>query len=665
MTFPKRVTWFTIGGLLIVPAIVAAVLLTGLWNPPSRIDTVTAAIVNNDEPVTIDGELAPLGRQLAQAIAYPEGGTTSTYNWVMTNTDDAASGLADGSYAAVVTIPENFSAAATSVANTEPPPEQAVITVTNSNKTTLADAAITSILTNAATQAFGATLSSTFTEKVLVGYTDLQSGIADASDGASQLADGTDEYVGGVKQMSNGLVQLSDGSASLSSGASQLASGAAKLDDGVGATADGATQLANGLAKLSAGLDDVNTGMPKLEDAAKAAGAAAATSNADVQATLAALVGVQTAYASCATNPAGCQAALAQAFAALPDKAKLTEMATAAGTADAYLNGTGDQKGLIDGIASLATGIDQLNTGLAKSAKGAQGLADGLKKLHSGSTQLAGGADQLASGTDQLASGAKDAADGSAQLVDGAKQINDGSQNLATGLADAADQIPTYTDSQAKNIATVVATPIATDDPIESDWFGLALLTSLALWIGATLTWLILKPVPATVLVTTKSPWRITLATGWPGMAVGAVQGLLVGIVASISIGGAFSVSVGFTVLCTVAGVAFSSLQQGLAGLLGYFGRFLSLLIAAMAVVAGVVSTAPQWFAFVLVQPPLGPLVDGFNQIAGGSGFSWVAVVTMGFVFLVGFVLTLAATARRRHVGPMVSFSDAEPELSQ
>ena len=36
-----------------VPLTAAGVLLWGLWNPTERLDTVTSAVVNLDEPVTV------------------------------------------------------------------------------------------------------------------------------------------------------------------------------------------------------------------------------------------------------------------------------------------------------------------------------------------------------------------------------------------------------------------------------------------------------------------------------------------------------------------------------------------------------------------------------------------------------------------------------------
>ena len=58
----------TLAALIFVPLIVVGTLMWGLWNPTDRLDNVTAAIVNNDEPVTINGQLTPLGRLLTAGL---------------------------------------------------------------------------------------------------------------------------------------------------------------------------------------------------------------------------------------------------------------------------------------------------------------------------------------------------------------------------------------------------------------------------------------------------------------------------------------------------------------------------------------------------------------------------------------------------------------------
>ncbi|MBP6685988.1 MAG: YhgE/Pip domain-containing protein, partial [Leucobacter sp.] len=117
----KRISWTTLLGLLLVPLTVAGLFLWGLWSPSDRLDTVTAAVVNEDEPIELDGQLVPLGRVLAAELI--SGGDTGgagdeprqNFSWVLTDSEDAAAGLADGRFATSITIPKSFSAAATSL----------------------------------------------------------------------------------------------------------------------------------------------------------------------------------------------------------------------------------------------------------------------------------------------------------------------------------------------------------------------------------------------------------------------------------------------------------------------------------------------------------------------------------------------------------------------
>ena len=56
--------WYTLVGLVLVPILVAGGFLLAGVNASNRLHTVQAAVVNLDEPVTIDGQYTPLGRQL-------------------------------------------------------------------------------------------------------------------------------------------------------------------------------------------------------------------------------------------------------------------------------------------------------------------------------------------------------------------------------------------------------------------------------------------------------------------------------------------------------------------------------------------------------------------------------------------------------------------------
>ena len=139
----KKVTWLSLAGLITIPAIIAGALLWANWNPQDRLDTVDAAIVNLDEAVTVDDQTVLLGRQLAAGLMSADADSDSTnFTWHLETADGAQSGIEDGSYVAALTIPENFSAAATSFSGDASDAQQATVEVTTSQSTALADPAL-------------------------------------------------------------------------------------------------------------------------------------------------------------------------------------------------------------------------------------------------------------------------------------------------------------------------------------------------------------------------------------------------------------------------------------------------------------------------------------------------------------------------------------------
>ena len=57
----RPITWLTLIGVLLLPVLIGGILVAALYNPAERLDNMSAAIVNEDEPVTIDDQLVPLG----------------------------------------------------------------------------------------------------------------------------------------------------------------------------------------------------------------------------------------------------------------------------------------------------------------------------------------------------------------------------------------------------------------------------------------------------------------------------------------------------------------------------------------------------------------------------------------------------------------------------
>ena len=239
----RPVTWLTIIGVLLLPVLIGGILVAALYNPAERLDSMSAAIVNEDEAVEIDGQTVPLGRQLTAGLVEGSDEIASNLDWTISNADDAAEGLADGTYQAVVTIPENFSAAATSTAPGGSP-EQALIEVSTPPDSKVVDDAITAQVTSAAASIMGTQLSEVYLENVFLGFTTLGDQLGEAASGARQLADGATQAAGGATALADGSGQLSSGASGLASGAGELAGGLDTIASGTRDAASGATQLA-------------------------------------------------------------------------------------------------------------------------------------------------------------------------------------------------------------------------------------------------------------------------------------------------------------------------------------------------------------------------------------------------------------------------------------
>lgn len=264
----------TLAALVFVPLIVVGTLMWGLWNPTDRLDNVTAAIVNNDEPVTINGQLTPLGRLLTAGLVDGADGT-SNYNWEITDAAEAKKGLESGKYVAAVTIPKNFSKVATSSFSDASNPQQAIIDVTSSDKSRLVDDAITTAITSTAVNMLNQQLSASYIDNVLIGFSTLSESLGKAASGAHDLSNGLGSLANGASELSTGASQFSSGMWALQSQASAIPGNAQSLADGLAGLSATCTQVVvapaqaqfcGGLAQLSGGTASLATGLGGLSD---------------------------------------------------------------------------------------------------------------------------------------------------------------------------------------------------------------------------------------------------------------------------------------------------------------------------------------------------------------------------------------------------------------
>lgn len=627
----RPVTWLTVLGVLLLPVLIGGILLTALYDPTERLGNVRAAIVNNDEPVTINGQTAPLGRQLTAGLVEGSSDVPSNLDWVISNTDDAASGLADGTYDAVITIPQNFSAAATSTAPGKTP-EKATIQVQTAPDGRVVDGAITATITQTAASVFGSAVSQQYLTNVLMGFTTLHDQLGEAADGADQLASGAQQAATGAAQLPDGATVLASGAGQLGSGASDLSSGLATLATGARDSSAGAGQLAGGLNQLSAQVTSTqpNTLGGTVSTTAQYASAAAASTQSLATQYQKLLVSNACDPTSPVQTPT-CAALLTLA-------ADVQSSATNAGYAAGYANGLKDQA-----LPETAAGIAQL-TG------GAQGLQSGLGQLADGIDQAATGATGLSTGASQLADGATQLADGATQLSTGVTQLASGSSSLAQGLDSAVSQIPTYSQQQADATAEVVANPVSADG-IGTNLFGasaIPLLAMLALWFGGLGSFIALQAVPRHALSSRRPSVLLALRSLAPAAAIGAAQGLLVAGVAQIAANYDAGTWFAFAGLAVVAGISFAAVNQALVAVFGGAGRWISTLVGVLAVATGIVSTIPGILASIAGAMPTSPAYTALLAATTSAGGAAAGLTAMIAWAVLAFIASTIAVTRRR-----------------
>lgn len=456
----------------LLPVAVLGLLLAGLWSPQDRLGSVRAAIVSHDEPVEVEGETLPLGRELAAGLVDGEGAETN-YAWEVTDSRRAADGLADGTYGAVVTIPEDFSAAATSITDEDGEPRQALVDVTTPAGGRVLDDALARIVATTAAGVLGDTVTETYVDNLLLGFDTLGSELGEAAEGAEALADGAEEASGGAADLAEGAEGLAEGAGQASTGAAELAGGAAALSGGAAELTGGAGELAGGAAELAGGIERSAGGARELSGgAAELSGGAGelAGGATDLAAGMRALDEDVAELPGAATELAGgarevadgleqyveAVFAIREAVGCPPDGSGTDPLCRALEEAvgplvelqegaDQVAEGMADFAGdpsapsglyaLSEGVTELSAATGEVAGGAAEVAGGAQELSGGAAELAGGLEELAGGAGALSGAADALGSGAGELAEGGAEVAAGADHLAAGTGELAEGNA--------------------------------------------------------------------------------------------------------------------------------------------------------------------------------------------------------------------------------------
>lgn len=272
--------------IIAIPTIYTTLFLGSMWDPYGKVDHLPVAIVNEDKPVTYNDETLEVGNEMVDSLKDNE-----SLDFHFVSSKEAKDGLKNGTYYMVITIPEDFSANASTVLDEHP--RKMVLDYetnpgTNYIASKLSETALNKIRTSVAD-----TVTKTYTETVFDQIVTVGEGMTEASDGAGQLADGAiqladgnntittnlnvlanssltfkdgaDTLHVGLKQYTDGVAQLNDGSKELKDGLSTLNSGASALASGVSQLSSGSSSLAAGLNQYTSGVSTAQAGADTLD----------------------------------------------------------------------------------------------------------------------------------------------------------------------------------------------------------------------------------------------------------------------------------------------------------------------------------------------------------------------------------------------------------------
>jgi putative membrane protein len=692
--------------LLLLPLLYGALYLWSFWDPRGHLDKLPVALVNEDRPVTVQGQRIAAGQQLTDELIQRQ-----VFGWQTVSAQDAAKGVADGRYYLSLVIPAGFSRDIGSSDSDDPSTAALRVETNDSNNYIVGQVSRT--VFDEVRAAASAKTSQAFYDRIFIAFSDihdqtakaaagadrLTSGADQAERGAGTLASGTASAASGAQQLANGLDQAKQGSDTLSQGLSALDQGASRLTAGARQAAAGTQQLVDAvdpvaadlspllhrygtLINLSAtavadGAQQIAANLGKLPGASAQALADARGAAAKLDAAYAAQCGPGTVSTVCSALRTADQAAhqvvavatqvnaavqqlapqidgLRQDAARVAALAKPLEQPGLAGRFDTAVSRLHQ---LNSGVQQLASGSAALESGTAQALGGAQALDSGLGTLDSGAHTLSGGLYRLSTGLNQLQSGLGQLADGSGQL--------------ATGLHNGAAQIPAYDSGQRAARSSAMSDPIklanAELNPAATYGTGLApYFIPLALWVGAMVGYMLLRPLSNRALSANAPAWRVMLAGWLPVAGIGLLQAAALLAVLHWVIGLQFVRAAGTVGFLALTVLTFSAVMQWLNARFGPAGRLLALALLMLQLTSAggtyPVETSPSFFGAIHPFLPMSYVVEGLRRLISGGdlGVVWTACAVLP-CFLAGALLLTTLTARRRQ---MWTLSRLHPELS-
>ncbi len=483
----KKGALFALIGVMLIPIVYCAVLLSATWGPYDNLDNLPVAVVNKDTGAVSDGNPINVGNDLVETLK-----ASNTLGWDFVSEEDAKAGLDSNKYYMVVEIPEDFSQKVTTVLTSNP--QEPELKYIQNEGLNFMGAQVTNSAVERLREQLGDKITATYATTLLSKFGDVGEGFGAASDGSSQiydgtvsLSDGTNTLLSSLEEKAPDIMKLATGAQAANQGAGKLLSSVQGGTGDINALANGANQLAQGSKNLNAGAQQVAGGLKSAQAGSQqleqglagqlipgakqlAAGAQQLGSGAVGYATGAkdfsaganrfvagaeqvvggltrVVAGVESAAPGAQQISGGVERVLGGTASLQEGAQRLNAGVNRAVTAVNTLEGYGTQlaggiealaqnpalssnpqvQQLVQLAAGISNGLTQLKTEAPALQEGTQGILAGLEQVNTLGAPLVTGSKELALGLQQINTGVQ------AQLAGGVNQLSEGLQGLQAG----------------------------------------------------------------------------------------------------------------------------------------------------------------------------------------------------------------------------------------
>ncbi len=251
--------------ILFIPFAYSFCFLTSAWDPYGNTGKIPVAVVNLDEPATLNGKTINAGRDTIKQLH-----DDKQLKWVFVTPEQAKKGLATNQYYTVVTFPKDFSKNAATVLDAHP--KQMKLTYKTNGSLNYVSEIISQVGADKLNSQIREKVTTAFASELFSQIKGIGKQIKTASDGATQIT-------AGQNQLHDGLTQLHGSVPTLSSGVTQLANGGTQLHDGLGQLNGNVPALTSGVSQLTAGGNQLNAGLGQLQAQVPTLGAGVAQLN--------------------------------------------------------------------------------------------------------------------------------------------------------------------------------------------------------------------------------------------------------------------------------------------------------------------------------------------------------------------------------------------------